>query len=108
MGKEAYDRARVDEEHHGGEGRLPRFYPGQRVQIVADHPEAGRMAYVQTPIYDDAIQELIGNSGTSEARMAEVDAYVVKTRDGRSDLLVVPSEDLRPLEAHQGWGRGQI
>jgi hypothetical protein len=108
MGKEAYDRAKVDPKHHGGEGQLPRLYPGQRVQIIGDHPEAGRMAFVQTPIYEDAIKELIGNSGTSEARLVEVDSYVVRTRDGRSDLMVVPSEDLRVLEVHQGWGRGQI
>jgi hypothetical protein len=108
MGPEAYERAKVDEKHHGGEGRLPRLYPGQRVQILADHPEAGRMAYIQAPIFDDAIQELIGNSGSSEARFATVDSYVVRTRDGRSDVLVVPSEDLTPLEVHQGWGRGQI
>jgi hypothetical protein len=108
MGQEAYDRAEEGAKKAGGEGHQRRLYPGQRVQIIAPNEEEGRMAYVQTPVYKDAVQELLANSGTAEAPFAEVLSYIVRTRDGRSDLLNVPADELRTLEPNAGWGRGQI
>lgn len=108
MGQEAYDRAKEGAKKDKSEGRRPRLYPGQRVQIIEPNDEAGRMAFVQTPQFPDAVQELLANSGTAEAPFAEVESYIVRTRDGRSDLLVIPADELRTLEPLQGWGRGQI
>jgi hypothetical protein len=107
MGQEAYDRAKKGAKGES-EGRFHRLYPGQRVQILPPNDEAGRMAFVQAAQYSDAVQELIANSGTAEAPFAEVESYIVQTRDGRSDLLVVPVDELTTLEPLQGWGRGQI
>jgi hypothetical protein len=90
------------------EGSKPRLYPGQRVVIMDPNPEAGRMAFVQGINYTDAIQALIAASGTPQASMAEVQSYIVQTRDGRSDVLDVPPDEVKPLEILGGWGRGQI
>jgi hypothetical protein len=106
MGPEAYERAKPKE--GVSEGRTPHLYPGQRVVIIQPNEEAGRMALVQVINYKDDIQTLIAGSGTPEARFAEVTSYVVLTRDGRSDTLNVPANEVKPLETIGGWGRGQI
>jgi hypothetical protein len=110
MSKEAYDRANSQEAKDEAEqqSRKPRLWPGQRVQIIPPNEEAGRMAFVQAPQFPTAVDQLIGNSGTSEARFAPVTSYVVQTRDGRSDIFDVPADELAVLEPNQGWGRGQI
>lgn len=88
--------------------RMPNLVIGQRVQILEPNSEAGRMAYVQAIQFADGIQQMISQSGTPEARFAQVDSYVVKTRDGRSDILDIPGDQLKPLDDIAGWGRGQI
>ena len=105
-GKAEYEAAKPKEGE--SEGRMPRLYPGQRVVITPPNEEAGRMALIQIPNYKDDIQALIAQSGTPEARFAEVTSYVVLTRDGRSDTLDVPADEVEPLETIGGWGRGQI
>lgn len=108
--QEDYDRANSDEakEAATAAGRLPNFLVGQRVQIVGDHPEAGRMAHVTAIEYASGVDALLGTSATPEARFAEVEDYVIRTRDGRSDLLTATADQLKPLDTIQGWGRGQI
>lgn len=108
--QEMYDRANSDEAKEAANeaGRTPNLLVGQRIVITGDHPEAGRMAHVVAIEYVDGINALLGNSATSEARFAEVEDYIVRTRDGRSDLLTVTPEQVKPLEPEQGWGRGQI
>jgi hypothetical protein len=106
MGPEEYAAAEPKEGE--SEGRARRLYPGQRVVIIAPNEEAGRMAFVQTINYTDALQELLASSGTPEASFAEVESYIVQTRDGRSDLLDVLPSEVEPLETIGGWGRGQI
>jgi hypothetical protein len=110
MGQEAYDRANSDEAKAAATeaSRMPNLTEGQRVVITGDNPEAGRMAYIQSIAYKDGIQDMVAHSGTGEARFADVDHYVIRTRDGRSDLLVVPPDQVTPLEDNEGWGRGQI
>lgn len=108
--QEDYDRANSDEAKAEAEaaGRLPNLLVGQRVQVTGDHPEAGRMAHIIAIEYIDGINALLGTSATPEARFAEVADYIVRTRDGRSDLLVLTPSQASPLDDIQGWGRGQI
>lgn len=85
----------------------PRLYEGQRVTFVSG-PEVGRMAYVVSVAYKDAIQEMIASHGGVNARFAEVECYILRTRDGRTDTLVATPDQIRPLDDIEGWGRGQI
>lgn len=105
-----YDRANSDEAKEASveAGRLPNLIVGTRVQISGDHPEAGRMAHVVAVEYASPIDALLGSSATPEARFAEVADYIVRTRDGRSDVLVTKPDQVTPLDSIQGWGRGQI
>lgn len=86
----------------------PNLLVGQRVQIVGDHPEAGRMGLVQQIIHTDPIQAMIAHIGGAEARFAKVLQYVLLTRDGRSDTLVATPDQVKPLDENNGWGRGTI
>lgn len=110
MDQAAYDRANSDEAkaEAAKNSRTPNLLVGQRVQIIEPNSEAGRMAYVLQIDYADGIQGMLAASGQPEARFAEVQDYVVRTRDGRSDILVVKPDEVKPLDDTQGWGRGQI
>lgn len=110
MDQAAYDRANSDESKKSAAdaSRSANLVEGQRVVILDPHEEAGRMAFVQSVHYTDGIQDMIARSGSAEARFADVDHYVLRTRDGRSDLLMVNPDELKPIEENQGWGRGQI
>jgi hypothetical protein len=110
MDQEAYDRANSDEQKAAAKeaSRLPNLTEGQRVVVSGDHPEAGRMAYIMGVHYTDGIQDMIAKSGTGEARFADVDHYVLRTRDGRSDVFTATRDQVTPLEVNEGWGRGQI
>lgn len=88
-------------------GRSANFIPGQRVQIIGGD-DIGRMALIQSVVYTDPVQEMISRMGGSESRFADVRSYIVLTRDGRSDTLVVTPENLQALETNNGWGRGTI
>jgi hypothetical protein len=108
--QEDYDRANSDEAKEAAikNSRTPNLVVGTRVQIVEPHPEAGRMAFVQQVVPADGIQGMMIATGVPEARFAELSGYIVKTRDGRSDILEVKPDEVKPLDDIQGWGRGQI
>lgn len=108
--EEGYERANSDEAKEASikNSRTPNLVEGQRVQILEPNSEAGRMAYVLKVVPSDGIQGMLAASGTPEARFAELSGYVVRTRDGRSDILEVKPEEVKPLDDIQGWGRGQI
>lgn len=94
-------------------GRVPILLVGQRVQLSGDDltnkvDQSGRMALIQQRIFKDPVQEMIAGMGGPESRFAEVQSYVVLTRDGRSDTLVMPPEGVSSLETGNGWGRGTI
>lgn len=107
--QEEYDAANSDENvaAAAAASRMPNLLVGQRVQIT-DGPEKGRMAYVLQVLYTTGLQGMLANSGQPEARFAEVDEYVVRTRDGRSDILSLKPDQVSALDDIQGWGRGQI
>lgn len=92
--------------------QLPNFLVGQRVQITGPDAsgvdQTGRMALVQSIVYTDPVNAMIAHMGGSEARFATVNQYVVLTRDGRSDTLVVAPANLKALDTTNGWGRGSI
>lgn len=106
---EDFERADSDEAKEASKenSRFPNLVIGQRVTII-DGPEAGRMAYVDRIEYTDGIQQMLSASGQPEARFAEVENYIVRTRDGRSDTLTVDPAHIKPLDDIEGWGRGQI
>jgi hypothetical protein len=108
--EEDFKRANSDEAKKASieNSRTPNLVVGQRVVITEPNPEAGRMAYVLQIAYADGIQGMLANSGTPEARFAEVESYVLRTRDGRTDTLDVPPDQVKPLDDIAGWGRGQI
>lgn len=87
---------------------IPHLMVGARGTILPPHENAGRMVVVTSVEYTDPIQTLLANSGTPAAASAKVQDYIVRTRDGRSDTIVVPPDQLQPLEVNEGWGRGQI
>lgn len=88
--------------------RMPNLVVGTRVQIVEPHSEAGRMAFVQSIVYKDGIQQMLAAADTPERRFAEVLQYILVTRDGRSDTLTAEPNEVKALDVIQGWGRGQI
>lgn len=104
-----FDRANSDEQKQAAaeSSRTPILIVGQRVTII-DGPEVGRMGYVLSINYVDALNAMLANSPHSERRFAEVESYVVRTRDGRSDTLSLKPSEIRPLDDIEGWGRGQI
>lgn len=107
--KEGYDRANSDEAKEASQknSRTPRLYDGQRVEITGG-PEKGRMAHIVRSEYKDGVQAMVAQAGIGESRFAQVDKYIVRTRDGRSDVLQVNPEHVTPLDDIEGWGRGQI
>lgn len=107
--QEDYDRANSDKAKADSvkNSRTPRLYEGQRVTFI-DGPEKGRMGFVTHVEFTDAVQQMIGSAGISEARFADVAAYIVRTRDGRSDVISAKPSEIKPLDDIEGWGRGQI
>ena len=89
------------------EGRLPHLIDGERVRVTSGDYE-GRMAYVMAVDYTDTLQTLLSRAGGSEARFAEAEDYVCRTRDGRSDVFIATPDQLEPLDPNNGWGRGSI
>jgi hypothetical protein len=88
-------------------GRLPHLIDGQRVQVTSGQYE-GRMASVSSVTYTDAVQEMISRSGGPESRYAQASSYVLRTRDGRAEIISVSADQVSPLEPEDGWGRGQV
>jgi hypothetical protein len=107
--QEDYDRANSDKAKKDSvkNSRTPRLYEGQRVTFI-DGPEKGRMGFVTHVEFTDAVQQMISSSGIPEARFAEVAAYIIRTRDGRSDVISAKPSEVKPLDDIEGWGRGQI
>lgn len=107
--QEDYDRADSDKAKKDSikNSRSPRLYEGQRVTFI-DGPEKGRMGFVQSVVFTDAVQQMMASTGIPEARFAEVQSYIIRTRDGRSDVISAKPEEVKPLDDIEGWGRGQI
>jgi len=89
------------------EGRIPHLIEGQRVRVKSGDFE-GRMAYVLAVDYKDVTQLLLSKAGVPEARFAEAEDYVCRTRDGREDVFIAKPDELEPLEPNNGWGRGTV
>lgn len=109
-GQAEYDAAAPTPENEAAAqaaGRIPSLIVGQRVQVTGGKYQ-GRMALVTAVIYTDPVQEMMSRMGGGEARFATVRSYILLTRDGRSDTIVVEPENLSPLEPQNGWGRGSI
>jgi hypothetical protein len=66
------------------------------------------MAYVSGHVFNDPSQKLLFYSAAPGKESAKVDEYEVTTRDGRTDLLTVTPDQIKPLDDIQGWGRGSI
>lgn len=94
-------------EEYLGQSRVPNLVEGTRVKVTAG-PYAGRMAYVMAIHFIDGIQQMIAASGTSEARFATVQSYVLRTRDGRSDIFEAAPGEVSVLSNIEGWGRGEM
>lgn len=114
MPKAAYDKANSDAQARKAakESRTERLYPGARGYIQYekddDHPDNNRaVAVVRVASYKDFSNEMLANSGTPEARFAEVDEYECTTRDGRAETLFVKAENLKVAQG-DNWGRTPI
>ncbi len=93
-------------EEYLSQSRFPNLLPGTRVKITGG-PYSGRMGAILDIHYVDGIQQMIAASGTSEARFAEVQSYIVRTRDARTDLVEVAPGELVALSTVEGWARGE-
>lgn len=111
---EAGNEFRIIEPEDAGpesEGVLPVFLEGQRVQVISgEHAGvSGRMAYITGHHFasdEDYLQ--FHTAGHPKRMFAEVNTYLVETRDGRNERFSVKPEEIRPLESTNGWGRGSI
>lgn len=107
--QEEIDRANSQEakDASAANSLTPRLFEGQRVTFVSG-PEQGRMGFVSQVVFPDAVQQMISTSGIPQARFAEVAQYIIRTRDGRSDIISATPDQIKPLDDIEGWGRGQI
>lgn len=93
-------------------GVQPVLLEGQRVQVIAGEHTVGRgarMAYIIGHTFasdEDYLQ--FHTAGHPKRMFAEVETYQVETRDGRKERFSVTPEEIRTLEADNGWGRGSI
>jgi hypothetical protein len=84
--------------------KTPRLLEGQRGTITGGIHD-GRSAVITKCNFKSLDDERLAAAGTPESRFAECESYVVRTRDGRSDLLEVAPEDFEVLEHDSDFGR---
>lgn len=114
MGKEAYDRAASPAQMKKAAKASTantRLYPGARA--VIDHegsPDHGRSVAVNgVASWASFEEQMKGTSGIPEQMNAAIpEEYNVKTRDGRSEDLVVKAEHLKIPKNQGDWGRSAI
>lgn len=99
MDQSAYDKADADSQRKKAAKaeRQEVMLPASFVEITKDGAHKGRPAAVLEVHYKDEAAERRAALGTPEARFAEVDHYIVRTRDDRSDLVEVKPDEVRPL-----------
>lgn len=109
MGKAAYDKANSDSQRRKASKveRYPRIAAAEPVQIVIDDKDdpnyvfSGRYAAVIQVNYADTEAERIAAAGTPESAFAEVESYVVRVRDERTDTIQVKPDQLRPARNNE-------
>lgn len=98
MGKEAYDRADSDSQRKKADkASRNEVMPAASFVKVIDGDYEGRVGAVIEVHYKDEAAERQAALGTPEARFAEVDHYLIRTRDGRNDLLSVKPEEVQAV-----------
>lgn len=114
MGKEAYDRAASSAQMRKAAAASTdntRLYPGAKAVIDHEgHPDHNRSVAVNgVASWVNFEEQMKGTSGIPEQMNAAIPAeYHVKTRDGRSEDLVVEAKYLKIPKNQGDWGRSAI
>jgi hypothetical protein len=114
MDKEAYDRAASPAQMRKAAKESTantRMYPGAKAVIDREgHPDHGRSVAVNgVATWASFEEQMKGTSGIPEQMNAAIPAeYNVKTRDGRSEDLVVEAKYLKIPQNQGDWGRSAI
>lgn len=109
MGFEEYQRAQSDEQMDKAaeNSSRERLYPGTRVYLTKE-PHDGRPAVImEVNFASDQDRRNAASGIPALSNHAEVESYIVRTRDSRTDRLEVSPEDVSVSSVPRGWGRGE-
>jgi hypothetical protein len=111
MGREAYEKAASDSQASSAakDSVADRLWTGQRVKVLKEpYKDLGVMGVILNVTFTDAAEEAKANSGNPAlSRFAKVDEYIVRTRGGRSEVLYLKPDEVRPVDP-AAYGRAEL
>lgn len=109
MDFDAYKRAQSESQAKKAarSSKTPRLLDGARVLITKEGHENRPGVIIETNFKDGEAAAAARSGVPSVAMFAEVDSYVVRTRDSRTDQLTLKPDEVKPWGVEQGWSRGE-